>query len=266
MFDTLPNGETSFDSLIPFLDGTRIDRILRLIKNPAGVLAAAFPYYAGNTRGNISIYARGRDYHLTVHEILSDKCGALERAHPGSTFIPLVDASPIPEVCAGALCGIGFIGKNNLLINPEYGSYIFIGCILTDINIKKRDSIKTCEGCRECIGSCPTGALSDSGFDKSKCLSHITQKRGELSAREKESLKRGGLIWGCDICQKACPHNKNPKTTDIRSFKENLICSLTSSELYGDDISFKNRFPGRAFTWRGAAPLIRNLEVLNFME
>lgn len=265
MWDLLPHGSSPFERLLPYLDKHSENRIRKLVSNPSSIFAAVFPYYSGKKSGNISMYARGRDYHLTVMGKLQKKCASMKRAYPHNTFIPLVDASPIPEVVAGALCGIGVIGKNGLLINPKFGSFIFIGCILSDLEIPNTSIMPTpCSECNKCIESCPTSALTGHGFDKSKCLSYITQKRGELSEGDTDRLKSGGLIWGCDICQNICPHNNSPVVSPISDFTQDLICDIQAAEIeHLDDLTFKERFPMRAFTWRGVAPLIRNLKLFD---
>ena len=103
---------------------------------------------------------------------------------------------------------------------------------------------------------CPTGAiLEDYKIDNEKCLSHITQKKGELTESEVESIREAGLVWGCDICQKICPMNKNKKETYMESFKTNIVKELSKENV--DEI-----FKSRAFGFRGKKVLHRNLDII----
>ena len=113
-----------------------------------------------------------------------------------------------------------------------------------------------------CITSCPGGAITPEGkFDTEKCLSHITQKKGELTHDEISKIVDNGMIFGCDVCQVVCPHNRDVLYSGIKEFTENLI-----DNLYFDDIknlsnkAFKIEFGDRAFSWRGKALLERNLK------
>ena len=126
---------------------------------------------------------------------------------------------------------LGFLGKNSMLINEKYGSYFFISYALLheDLDKTKNTAQKMCIGCNKCIKSCPGGAIKDGGkININKCISHITQKKGELYLKEKSLIKKGGLAFGCDICQDVCPHNKDIEKTKIDLFLKNRILSSVS--------------------------------------
>ena len=151
----------------------------RIIAAPRTVLCALFPYYSVPTAGNVSLYARGRDYPAVIHEALDPLCEALRAEHPGSSFEILTDDSPLPEVLTGCLAGLGVIGKNGLLLHPARGSFNFLGTILTDVDFHAplREPV-FCSNCGACARACPVG------MDKSRCLSGLTQKGGELNEEE----------------------------------------------------------------------------------
>ena len=111
-----------------------------------------------------------------------------------------------------------------------------------------------CEGCGLCKRACPTGILSESSCD---CLSAITQKKGDLSEKEIEMMLKFNTVWGCDECQSACPHNRNPRLTPIEFFKNDRITELTLDAV---NSMSDEEFSKRAFAWRGRKTVIRNLE------
>lgn len=139
------------------------------------------------------------------------------RAHYGGEFVPFVDNSPFREVRVAAMSGIGALGDNKLLITREYGSYVFLGEIVTDMEFPLTEKdIEGCLRCGACMNSCESGCLKLPEFERSRCLSDITQKKGGLSYEEEELVKKGGLIWGCDSCQTCCPLNRNARKPKIR--------------------------------------------------
>ena len=117
--------------------------------------------------------------------------------------------------------------------------------------------------CMRCVNECPGNALLD-GFDISRCLSHITQKRGELTEWETELVRDSGSVFGCDICQKVCPHNRGVTHSDISLFTEDRITNLSLDDI--DKLSnkaFREKYGNRAFSWRGKGVLCRNLQIIN---
>ncbi|MBQ6809223.1 MAG: epoxyqueuosine reductase [Clostridia bacterium] len=218
---------------------------------------------------NISIYAMLPDYHVVVGELLSEIVSELKRLFPENKFEPHVDVSPINEKKAAVLAGLGFIGKNTLLINKEFGSFLFIGDICTDAEIDLNGKIipNGCGDCLKCKISCPGKAL-DSGFDCEKCISAITQKKGELTAEQRDLLRRTKSVWGCDICSIVCPYNQNLKSSVYaEKYKENLLYNLTEDMISGlSNGEFKKRFKERAFAWKGVSVLRRNLEAVKYLD
>ena len=223
-------------------------------------IVALFPYFCGYPQdSNISIYTHGRDYHKVITHILT------ETAHSMGLDSYSVHTDIGPEVdrllCVNA--GLCFVGRNGMCINDKYGSYFFIGYIACNAPLELSKPLTgDCMGCMECVRSCPGGALTD-GFCSDKCLSAITQKKGELCLWEKELVVNNGTAFGCDICQRVCPHNVNAKYTPIAEFANDRVSRLNLDELSAmSNKEFKAKYGDRAFAWRGKAPLVRNLKLL----
>ena len=255
-------GGVAFRRLLPFLSTGAREKVETLCPAPETVLVAAFPYYAGERPGNLSLYARGEDYHRVVTRRLNTVCDALRRKYPGESFVPAADNSPLPEREAAWLAGIGLRGKNGLLILPPYGSWIFLGTILTDLDLALPPALPSggCMACGKCLSACPGGALRGDSFDPERCLSHLTQKKGELPPEQEALVAAHPLIWGCDVCQLVCPHNAGAVETPLVPFREDRLDSLTSEAVEGlTNRQFREAYGERAFAWRGPAVLRRNL-------
>ncbi len=264
-------GTVPFSALVPHMSSRALSRARGICPDAAGVIVAAFPYFAGYTEGNVSMYARGEDYHKVVLQRLGRSCEALEKEFPGKRFIPLADASPLPEKLAAAMAGMGVIGRSTLFFCDGFGSFVFLGCILTDaVPCTDPEQIRGCAGCLQCVRACPTRALrvveGRVVFEKERCVSAVTQRKGELSAEQEGYVRAGGSAWGCDVCQKACPMNRGLGTDALDEFKAGAggyINSLDLDTLLGmDDAGFFREYSGYAFSWRGRQPLIRNLRIL----
>lgn len=230
----------------------------RLPKEAKSVLFALFPYYVGEYPGrNLSRYAILPDYHSICMEILTAAGVKLGEKFPGHSFVPFVDASPIPEVEGARLAGLGVVGRNGQLIHPTLGSLFFIGELVTDLELPTlRPPLEGgCLGCGRCLAVCPGGALTGAGLDLSRCRSHITQKKGALTPEEAALVAGGPFIWGCDLCTDCCPHNENPLPTPILGFYEGILPHITGENL---DRALQNR----AMSYRGRQVLERNLALL----
>lgn len=226
------------------------------------VIAAAFPYFTGETAGNLSVYARGEDYHGVLLRRLGLSCDLLRKLAPGRLFVPGADNSPLPERQAAWKAGVGLRGRNGLLLLPPYGSYVFLGTILSDLDcgFSTAAPADVCLSCGKCLQSCPGGALAGEVFHIGRCLSALTQKKGELSAEEAGLLRKHPLIWGCDGCQTVCPYNLAPKIAPLPEFSAHYRAYLTPDDLSGlTNKSFRVKFGQYAFAWRGPGPLKRNL-------
>lgn len=233
-------------------------KVNEIVKGAKTIIVCTFNYFNGKKKGNISIYARGQDY----HKVVIDKMNKIKDYLSSCGYIAEVfsDTGYLNERLLATESGIAFIGKNQMAISDKCGSYFFIGYIITNCEIEKdAKNTKTCMGCNACIKACPLGAL-DNGFCEEKCLSYITQKKGELSETEKKAMEKVNTAWGCDICQEVCPHNQNTPLTDIEEFCSDTIESLQYEEISNKE--FQKRYKNRAFSWRGKSVLMRNLKII----
>lgn len=230
-------------------------------------VVALFPYFVEGESGNVSMYARGLDYHRVAEEKLKEIEEFLIGLGASETRIH-VDKGELDDRKAAYEAGLGFFGKNGMLICDEYGSYFFIGQVVHDLEIEADSPInQSCLSCGACMRHCPGGALSAKGFAVDKCLSEISQKRGELTDEEKSLIKRSGSCWGCDVCQNVCPHNSDIETTALPEFLDNRITGLGLEDVENlSNREFKEKYGKYAFSWRGKAVLARNLGVLSGRE
>lgn len=255
-------GGVAYERLLPWLSTAARSYVENLCRRPRMVLTAAFPYYAGDRPGNLSLYARGEDYHRVVTRRLDTICDLLRKEYPEESFFPAADNSPLPERQAAWLSGIGLRGENGLLILPPYGSYVFLGTILTGaaLELPPAQPAPPCIGCGACRRACPTGALGRDGVAVERCLSELTQKKGELTCAQTDQLRSHPLIWGCDTCQRVCPYNAAPAPSPLPEFSTGLVDRLEGADLEGlTNRTFREKYADRAFAWRGPAPLRRNL-------
>ncbi|MFN7022561.1 MAG: tRNA epoxyqueuosine(34) reductase QueG, partial [Phycisphaerales bacterium] len=161
-------------------------------------------------RGRIAKYARGRDYHEVMRKRLGMLADRLRAMHPGSRFRMFVDTGPVLEREHAARAGLGFIGKNTMLINPTVGSYLVLGGLITTLELSESaelsDPSSHCGGCTRCIDACPTGAITPFSVDARKCISYLTiEHEGPIDTSLHEAM--GNWVFGCDICQDVCPFN-----------------------------------------------------------
>ena len=227
----------------------------RIPENAKTVIVCLFPYYLGKdaySGSDISKYAVVPDYHDTVIEILKDTCVKLKECYPDEEFVTFTDNSPVPEVFAAVNAGLGVYGKNGLFISREYGSWVFIGEIVTTKYYPQSTVSETeCTGCGKCIEACPTQSITDSGVNAETCLSFITQKKGELTEEEKKIIIDSGCLWGCDICQNVCPMNYNKTVNPLKAFSTDVRLKADAESL-----------DGRAYGWRGKKVIERNINLL----
>ena len=260
-------GGVPFSTLTPYMPPDNRAKALTLCPGAAWVLTAAYPYYPGHRPGNLSLYARGEDYHLVLIRRLTPICNLLSDYYNGYQFLPASDNSPLPEREAAWRAGLGLRGRHGLLILPPWGSYVFLATVLTDaaLDLPAARSAPNCMGCGACLAACPARALTGGGLRAEDCLSHLTQKKGELSPAQAALVAAHPLIWGCDICQQVCPYNREVPITLLPEFRDGLIDALAPEDLAGmTNRTFQAAYGGRAFAWRGPAPLRRNLALRQY--
>ena len=224
-----------------------------MLEGARSVVSVAVNYYSrelGDTtppatvvdNGIVSIYAQGRDYHLVLHEMLGELVRRLGDFFPGLESKICVDTQPISERDFAIRAGVAWLGKNACVISKEYGSWIFLGELITNLELKSDQPLRTlCGTCTKCMDACPTGAL-DNPFvvDATKCISYWTiEKRGDIPTQYHEAI--GNHLFGCDICQQVCPFNKFVRETGVFDYRNpNPIVGKTAHELAGiSDAEFK---------------------------
>ncbi len=157
----------------------------------------------------VAQYAWSSDYHDVLGERLEQLATAIRGLVPGSTTRCYVDAGPVPERELAQLAGLGWIGKNMMLIHPEIGSFTFIGVVLTDARLEPDLPFEAdrCGTCRRCLDACPTQAFAGPrDLDARACISYLTiEHRGEFDATQRAQV--GDWLFGCDVCQDVCPWN-----------------------------------------------------------
>lgn len=179
-------------------------------------------YYHTNrsevSQPKIARYAAGQDYHRAVAERLT-KLAEFLRQNGAKVARAYVDAGPVPERELAQRAGLGWIGKNTMLIRPETGSFFFIASILTDLPLRRDEPFQSdrCGSCTRCLDACPTAAFVEPRvLDATRCISYVTiEQRGNIAPDIAEQLE--GWAFGCDICNEVCPWNQRFATETSHS-------------------------------------------------
>ena len=250
------------DKISEYIHSIGIEKCGVTSYNGKSAIVCLFPYFTGFNEGNLSLYARSIDYHLLIKNKLSMVCEFIRSLSSQADCEIFADIGAEVDRQLAFNAGLGFYGKNGMLINDDFGSWFFIGYILCSLPLQPDSPLeKQCMGCNKCIESCAGGAL-DKGFDISRCASHISQKKGDLTESEIAILKKSGLIFGCDVCQRVCPHN-NITPKPMKEFTEDLIHSVSLEDIENlSNKEFMRKYKNRAFSWRGKNVVLRNLHIL----
>lgn len=231
----------------------------RIPEGAQSVIVCLFPYNIGpageHPRRNVARYAVLDDYHGICTGILSALAEGLALQF-GGAFAAFVDSSPLHEVEAAVRAGLGVRGRHGLLLHPRWGSTVFIGELVTTLAIPPTSpQAGSCSGCGRCTAACPTGAIADSRpFQKERCRSFISQKKGALTQWEEQQLREGALAWGCDLCVGACPAGIGA-LSPVQAFYHAPAPVLTQEEVG----PLRKTKP---YGYRGQAVLVRNLRLL----
>jgi len=234
------------------------------------IVVAAIPYRrAPKTQAEsdpkYARYLQGPDYHRRLPELLT---GALKEAGIEGGYKICVDTSAVLERSWAALAGLGWIGKNTLLIHPQLGSYLFLATVLLDreTGMKPAPLPNYCGNCSACIDGCPTSAILSPGeLDSRRCISYLTlEKRGDWNSVSDETKKKMGTwIAGCDVCQEVCPYNRKPLRldetwpTDDRDQALITEWPLLQAE---DEAAYRSRVDDSALSRVKYSDMRRNLE------
>jgi len=186
-----------------------------LVANAKSVIVFLYNYYPSKLMDNsssylISSYAYGQDYHDVIREKLNILIEKLKVQVPDISVRGFVDSAPVMERAWASRAGLGWIGKNSMLISRKNGSYFFISDLITDLELEYDQPMggNYCGDCSRCMDACPTAAITDLRVvDANKCISYLTiENKGEIPEVFKEKYEK--WIFGCDICQQVCPWNK----------------------------------------------------------
>jgi len=228
----------------------------KLLKNAQSIICVGLNYNSEKAKkqpaesaepmGTVANYARYEDYHSFIKKQLQKLVSFVSSAvEDDFKFKICVDSAPLAERALAARAGLGFIGKNRMLINPTLGPQLFLGEIITTLKLPVDQPIAdTCSNCNNCIKACPTGALTPDGrFDANKCISYLTiEYKGRIPDDLAEKI--GDRLFGCDECVLACPFHKNAPPCKNKRFKfYNDRAALNLNEIMNlNDDLFEVRF------------------------
>jgi epoxyqueuosine reductase len=248
----------------------------RIMPGVRSIVCVGLNYYPGAlpaglgrdpSRGSVSNYAWGMDYHDLMAPRL-EKLAAFIGTQAGREVAArvYVDTGPVLERAHAAAAGLGFIGKNTCLIHPKMGSWLFLGEILLDLELDPTPAEMgaSCGTCRRCLDACPTGALvAPYALDARRCISYLTIELKGPIPRELRPLM-GNWIYGCDVCQAACPWQRFARRTVERPFHAEGPDRAAPSllDLMGmDEDAFRQRYDGTPISRIGRRQLLRNAAV-----
>ncbi|MDD3740863.1 MAG: tRNA epoxyqueuosine(34) reductase QueG [Bacteroidales bacterium] len=263
--------ELGFHADMKYMSENKQQRIdpSELVENSKSVISVILNYKISepfkSQKYSISKYALVTDYHIVIRNKLEKLLHDLKDNYPQINARIFTDTAPILERYFAMSSGLGFIGKNTCLINPELGSWVFIGDILTDAESDFYDSpfLLSCGDCNLCIKACPCGALSNNGLNANKCISYHTIEN-KNNTPESISDKITSQLFGCDICQDVCPFNSKTTSTNTQfSSIINLLELLQPEELNSiSNREFNRRFDKTSLLRSGRKKIIENFSHL----
>jgi len=214
----------------------------------------------GEYRGTVSRAAWGKDYHHVLREKLKKLETFIEEKVPHARCESMVDTGVLSDRAVAERAGLGWVGKNTNLITPEFGSWVYLGEMITDIPFEPDTPIEEeCGDCTLCLDHCPTHAFEQPGqLNSNKCLAFITQVKNFIPDQYREKL--GNRIYGCDTCQQVCPKNRKINFTHQEECMPDpeLAKPLLKPLLTIGKKEFQNTFGPTAAAWRGKKPIQRN--------
>jgi len=210
----------------------------KLVEGARSVISLLYNYFTDRVQEDpespvLSKYAYGEDYHLVMKEKMRELFAFIRSLHPKAAGRVFVDSAPVLDRAWARMAGLGWIGKNSMLISRTAGSFVFIGEIILNLELEYNALPESdfCGSCNRCIEACPSGAILDMRtIDSERCISYQTiENRGDISPEIEDSLS--GRVFGCDICQDVCPWNRKAERHREPAFepKEGLL------EMTGED-------------------------------
>jgi epoxyqueuosine reductase len=215
--------------------------------------------------GRVARYAWGRDYHKVLMRPLKALAAFVERLTPGTATYAEIDTGPVLERAWAARAGIGWIGKNGMVLRRDMGSWFFLGVVITTVELSADAPMPDyCGDCRRCIDACPTDAIvAPKTVDARRCIAyHTIENRGEIPEPVQEH--QGAWVFGCDLCQEACPWNQRfaKTTTEVDFLRREGVATPSVEELVDmDEAAFLNRFQGTPVMRATYSGLRRNARI-----
>lgn len=213
-----------------------------------------------NRRGLFSSVSWGIDYHIVLRERLQKLEQFIKEKEPRAITKSMVDTGELSDRAVAERAGLGFVGKNCSLITPEFGSFVFLGEIITNLPFPPDQPVEeSCGTCNKCVEACPTGALVQGGqLNAKKCLSYLTQTKGFLPDEYREVL--GNRLYGMDTCQLVCPFNRDKNFYVHKEFEPDPELAMPPLKplLKMSNREFKEKFGKLSGSWRGKTPIQRN--------
>lgn len=241
-----------------------------LLDKPQSIISIALAYPSkmkvrvvskkGERRGIFCRASWGMDYHVILKEKLQKLEEYIQAKAPEAKCKSMVDTGELSDRAVAERAGIGWSGKNCAIITPEFGSFVYLGEMITTIPFEQDEPIvEQCGMCNKCIEACPTGALVQGGqINAQVCISFVTQTKGFLAEPFREKI--GNRIYGCDTCQTVCPKNKGKDFHFHAEMEPNpeIVKPLLKPILHMSNRDFKAKFGHLAGSWRGKKPIQRN--------
>ncbi|TLP43152.1 tRNA epoxyqueuosine(34) reductase QueG [Cohaesibacter sp. CAU 1516] len=224
------------------------------------------PLLAQKDKANISVYARHRDYHDVIKgrlkQLSAKLLSRLRDSHPGGEIKVFVDTAPVMEKPLAYRAGLGWQGKHTNLVSRDFGSWIFLGAIFTNLDLPADETeVDHCGSCRACLDACPTGAFpAPYEIDARRCISYLTIEHKEPIPHEFRPAM-GNRIYGCDDCLAACPWNKFAQTAAEAKLqaRDDLKAPALRDFLGLDDAAFRAHFTGSPIKRIGRNRFLRNV-------
>lgn len=258
--------ESGFEE--PDLDKRTIPKLT--LPEAKSIIAIALAYPAklsnpprsepGAYRGIFARASWGRDYHDVLRDRLSQLEAYIKELVPDVRIQSMVDTGALSDRAVAERAGIGWNGKNTSIITEEFGSWVYLGEMITDLYLPPDESLLDgCGDCTLCLDVCPTGALVGPGqLNAQKCIAYLTQTKGFIDEFYRE--KMGNRLYGCDTCQTVCPKNRKRNFTHHSEFEPDAehVKPLLKPLLTISNREFKRTYGPMSGSWRGKKPIQRN--------
>lgn len=240
---------------------------LEVMNSAKSIIMLAINYYSlekeEESAQKIARYARGRDYHKYIGNLLKSFTRKLQEKFPEEEFRFYVDYGPFLERTYAERAGIGFIGKNGNIITDKFGSWVLLAEVITSLEMEyDTPSVRKCGSCTKCLTSCPTNAFVSEGIlDAKKCISYYTIENKGDSIPEEIKTKMKGWAFGCDICQEVCPFNNKlrNKETEHADLKPRYTSLHIAEAALESDEKFLETFQGTPLMRAKRKGIKRNL-------